>query len=76
MQSKRERERVGKGGAAPYLGEERALVVRELDLRDVEELELPLGRCQHRHAQSCRDASPTLTGVTAMLLSAHRAPWN
>lgn len=25
-----------------YLGEERALVVRELDLRDVEELELPL----------------------------------
>jgi hypothetical protein len=35
-----------------YLGEERALVVGELHLRDVEELELPLSRGQRRLVRS------------------------
>jgi hypothetical protein len=41
------------GASSSYLGQERAVVLWELDLRNVEELELPLFRCQTCHCVRC-----------------------
>lgn len=59
------------GHLVAYLGEERALVVGKLHLRDIEELELPLSRDQLR--LYARTTMSSLTGVTAILLPVHCA---
>lgn len=61
-------------GALPsYLGQERAVVLWELDLRNVEELELPLFGRQPGHLM-CALPLSSRTGVTAMAITVPCSP--